>query len=98
MGSEPASPFANPVHANPFAPTVEQSPFALPLNANPFAEMQENSGAFGVSAANPFAAADWETGLQSVPFGQPGNAQWEARPDAGIACTAPAPWTQRPAL
>ncbi len=98
MGSEPASPFANPIQANPFAPTVEQSPFALPLNANPFAEMQENSGAFGVSAANPFAAADWETGLQSVPFGQPGNAQWEARPDAGIGGTAPEPWTQSPGL
>lgn len=98
MGSEPASPFANPVQANPFAQPVEQSPFALPLNANPFAEMQENSGTFGASAANPFAAADLETGRQSVPFGQPGNAQWEARPDAGFGGAAPEPWSQSPGL
>ncbi len=92
MGSEPASPFANPVQANPFAQPVEQSPFAVPLNANPFAEMQENSGTFGASAANPFAAADLETGRQSVPFGQPGNAQWEARPDAGFGGAGPQPF------
>ncbi|HZC80009.1 MAG TPA: hypothetical protein VE258_19795, partial [Ktedonobacterales bacterium] len=96
MGSEPASPFASPIQSNPFAQPVEQSPFALPLNANPFSEMQENSGTFGVDAANPFAAADWETGLQSVPFGQPGNAQWQARPDAGFGGMAPEPWAQSP--